>query len=145
MSRFSISSHPGDKMLELLLSPFSCQFYPKFRPFSGQQLKNRVKFGHLSCHSYITELDIYLLVYKRISYIKLKFNFWVKFGPFLLKFHEISFIQPKYKIRTQFGPLQPNGPNSGFSPISSPAPIGQAVGVIIDKNISFVYFMFQSM
>ena len=90
MSRFSISSHPGDKMLELLLSPFSCQFYPKFRPFSGQQLKNRVKFGHLSCHSYITELDIYLLVYKRISYIKLKFNFWVKFGPFLLKFNLFS-------------------------------------------------------
>ena len=98
MSRFSISSHPGDKMLELLLSPFSCQFYPKFRPFSGQQLKNRVKFGHLSCHSYITELDIYLLVYKRISYIKLSLIFGSNLDLFFLNFMKFHLFSQSTKF-----------------------------------------------
>ena len=97
---FSISSHPGDKMLELIFSSFSCHFHPKFRPFSGRQLKYRVKFRHISCHSYIPELDIYLSVYTRIIYIELKFNFRVKFGPFLLKFHEILIFSGQSK---QFG------------------------------------------
>ena len=47
----------GFKKIEKF-GPFSGHFSPKFRLFSGQNYKNRAKFGRPPRHSYLTELDI---------------------------------------------------------------------------------------